>query len=161
MDPVEECELEKPVWTHDDFDVMGWHDATIWAMAVISDDFELLFDIDYILRWVHPIPPEQYFSFWVSPATLVFEGAQNINVDVNLQYIQLIEVADINRDGPFTSANGGSTYWKWVVELQHGKIEFEATGFTQYFRKRPEFGPLQGLGLEQRGGLSFSREHLR
>ena len=154
---VEDYILEKQVWTDADFETMGWHDATIWAMAVISDDFELVFDIDYILRWVHPIPPEQYFNFWVSPATLVFPGVQNIKIDMDLDYIQLIEVADISREGLLARPDGSLTKWKWVIELQQGRIEFAASGFTQYFRKRPVFGKQPGLDLGQRGGLSFER----
>lgn len=151
--------LEKPIWTNADFAVMGWHDATIWAMAVVNDNFEFLFDIDYILQWVHPIPPETYFSFWVSPATLVFEGVQNIKIDVDLDYIQLIEVADIRRDGPFASPNGSMTKWKWTIELQQGQIDFEATGYTQYIRKPPFLGG-QVLDLDERGGLSFHRDYI-
>jgi hypothetical protein len=75
---VEEYTLDKPIWTNADFEIMGWHDATVWAMAVVSDDFELIFDIDYILRWIDPVPPDPSFSFWVSPATLVFEGVQTL-----------------------------------------------------------------------------------
>jgi len=139
MSEIEKYELEKSVWTDADFEVMGWHDATIWSIAVVGEQFELLFDIDYIFQWVHPVPPEQYFSFWVSPATLVFEGVQNIKIDIELDYIQQIEVADINREGPFASPDGSITNWKWLVELQQGQIEFEATGFTQYVRKTPFF----------------------
>ena len=154
---VESYELEKAVWTNDDFDVMGWHDATIWAMAVVSEQFELLFDVDYILQWVNPLPPSSYFNFWVSPATLVFQGVQDIKVDMDLQYIQLIEVDHIERKGPFESPDGSLTNWKWRIDLQQGTIEFEAGGFTQYLRTSPFFGPLQQLSQAQRGGISFDR----
>jgi hypothetical protein len=30
--------LEKAVWTHGDFDMMGWHDATVHAIAFHEDD---------------------------------------------------------------------------------------------------------------------------
>lgn len=160
MNIVDEYEIEKTVWTDADFDVMGWHDATIWAMAVISDDFEFSFDIDYILRWVHPVPPEECYSFWVSPATLVFRGVQNIKINIDADYIQLIEVADINREGPFSWPDGTLTNWKWIIELQQGSIEFEASGFTQYFRRPPVFGTQQGLGFDERGGISFDRKYV-
>ena len=160
MPTVEKYKLEKPVWTAADFEVMGWHDATIWSMAVVGEQFELLFDIDYILQWVHPVPPEQNFSFWVSPATLVFEGVQNVNIDIEIDYIEQIEVADINRDGPSALPNGSMTNWKWLMELQQGKIEFEATRFTQYVRLHPRLGGKQVLDLTERGGISFDRQYV-
>jgi hypothetical protein len=33
---VEEYELEKWIWTEADFDVMGWHDSSIHALAFCS-----------------------------------------------------------------------------------------------------------------------------
>jgi hypothetical protein len=158
MSTASKYELEKAIWTNADFDVMGWHDSVIWGMAIVADDFELMFDIDYIFQWVNPVPPEQFFRFWVAPATLVFHGVQHIRMNMDLQYIQLIEVADIHREGPIASPDGSLTNWSWKVELQQGDIEFEATGFTQYVRKAPAFADLQNLSLSGRGGLSFGRE---
>jgi hypothetical protein len=51
---VEMYELEKWVWSHHDFDVMGWHDATVHAFALVPEQFELLLDIDYIVKWEEP-----------------------------------------------------------------------------------------------------------
>jgi hypothetical protein len=158
MEAVEKYNLEKAIWTNADFDVMGWHDSTIWGMAVLGEEFEFVFDVDYIFKWVHPVPPEIYFSFWVSPATLVFEGVQNIKINIDLDYIQLIEVADIHREGPIPSPNGSLDNWKWTLELQQGDIDFEATGFTQYVRKAPQYGSRQTLSLPERDGLSFARK---
>jgi hypothetical protein len=60
---------------------MGWHDSTIYGMALKNyDDFllaEIVFDIDYLFKWIHPEPPEQSFSFWISPCTLVFKRVFN------------------------------------------------------------------------------------
>ena len=30
--------LEKTLWTSDDFEVMGWHDVRVWAMAASEED---------------------------------------------------------------------------------------------------------------------------
>ncbi len=40
-------ELEKWVWSQHDFDLMGWHDATVHAFALVPEQFELLLDIGY------------------------------------------------------------------------------------------------------------------
>lgn len=59
------CEfaLEKPIWDDRDFEVMGWHDATIWSMCADRAAFEFLIDLDYISRWVEPKAGETYFKF--------------------------------------------------------------------------------------------------
>lgn len=160
MSASEKYKLEKAIWTDADFELMGWHDSAIWSLAILGEQFELLFDIDYIFQWVHPVPPEQYFSFWVSPATLVFAGVQNIKIDLEIDYIELIEVADLHREGPLPSPDGSITNWRWKMELQQGTIEFEASGFTQYTREAPFFTSQQVLDLTQRGGISFDRRGL-
>jgi hypothetical protein len=66
--------LEKALWSDADFDVMGWHDATVHAIAFEESDDRaaLLIDLDYIVRWIEPQPLSRSFSFLVAPATLVF-----------------------------------------------------------------------------------------
>jgi len=43
----------------------------------------LLLDIDYILQWVAPEPPATTLSFWISPATLVFDPAWDLITDID------------------------------------------------------------------------------
>ncbi len=70
---MESCELEKSVWTEQDYEVMGWHDCRLWAMVADIDAFEFSLDLDYIFKWVQPGPGETYFKFWVCPVTMVFK----------------------------------------------------------------------------------------
>ena len=83
---MEEYILEKKVWDEKDFSEMGWHDARIYAFAIEKnyDEFtaDLVFDIDYIFSWVHPVEPEKYFSFWVAPCTLIFKEAFNLTMNI-------------------------------------------------------------------------------
>ncbi|MFG3498120.1 hypothetical protein [Streptomyces sp. NPDC047928] len=70
----EESGLTKSVWSDADFEAMGWHDATVHGLYVQETDADLprlLLDLNYIVRWVHPVRPAKHFSFWISPATLV------------------------------------------------------------------------------------------
>src|SRR5690348_9572503 len=50
--------LEKAVWTDGDFDTMGWHDASVHAIAFHEEEHgaqdALLLDLDYIVRWLDP-----------------------------------------------------------------------------------------------------------
>ena len=44
---------------------MSWHDSNIYGLTIErnEDNFttDFLLDIDYIFKWVHPIPPTQTF----------------------------------------------------------------------------------------------------
>src|SRR3954468_3521984 len=74
--------LEKALYTDADFAAMGWHDNHVHAVAFGHDAHELSLDIDYILKWEQPPIGDQYYHFWISPATLVFEDV----VELSLQH---------------------------------------------------------------------------
>ncbi|WP_332759649.1 hypothetical protein [Streptomyces sp. MT206] len=84
----QESGLSKSVWSDADFEAMGWHDATVHGLSVQPTNDILprfLLDLDYIVRWVHPVPPATHFSFWISPATLVFEEVFDLQGDLDFQ----------------------------------------------------------------------------
>lgn len=93
--------LDKALWTDADFALMGWHDATVHAIAFNADDdhAELVLDVDYIVRWIDPQPPSKYFSFLVAPATLVFENVWSLEGNVRAHHTTL-ETADLHRLEP-------------------------------------------------------------
>lgn len=152
-------QLEEWVWSEADFEVMGWHDSRIHALAFLPDDFEMVFDIDYIVKWVHPQPNETHFKFWVSPATLVFENVYDVEFELE-SYAGRLEIDDIERDDERPPRNarhiGKQTEWKWSVRCQEGEIRFRSTGYKQYIRTHPVFSVSQALDLQSRG-FSFSR----
>jgi len=156
----DEYQLEKSVWTEEDFDRMGWHDATVHAFAFEPDRWEFLLDLDYILKWVRPAESEASFSFWSAPATLVFDNVTNLEVE--LSPFPGFELSDIQRDDPqlpdAQEHSSGSLDWRWTLAFFNGQITFRATGFTQYIRRAPISNTSQSLTLEERGGLSFSRQ---
>ena len=160
---LDEYKMEKWIWTDADFEQMGWHDAQIYAFAFLSENFEFVLDIDYILRWVHPAPDEECFKFWVAPATLVFENAYNIKFALETENGIGIETQDIHRQNPKILEAGelaGTSEWHWVIEAQKGEISLDATGYKQYFRKNPIFGQSQVIETGVRGGISFYRGRL-
>ncbi len=153
--------LEKCAWTDRDYDVMGWHDATVHAMAVKWDSVvleggwhgaTLLLDIDYIVSWG---PPQQdrTFRFQVAPATLAFEDAWDI--EGGLRHERTMSpphILDLRRE----PAEDGQTAWH--VEGDRFELRFQARGFSQHFRSRPvATGTGQSLTSAQRGGPSFAR----
>ena len=148
--------LEKWVWTEADFDQMGWHDVRVHAIAAITERFEILFDIDYILQWVAPVPPSAHYTFWVAPATLVFENVSGVSIELELQGGEF-HVLDLARTDKQPSPNGKMTTWLWTIDGVQGSIRFVATGYKQYLRRKPVQAQGQELTHEQRGGLSFGR----
>ena len=96
--------MAKTVWTDADFDAMSWHDNAVHAVALESAQDHpgrLLLDIGYILEGILPEPPATTLSFWICPASLVFDQAWDLTTDNNLQgwSFQLFLDA-IERSGP-------------------------------------------------------------
>jgi hypothetical protein len=131
---------------------MGWHDARLYAFTVLPESFELVMDVDYITKWVHPVPPETHFSFWVAPATLVLHDVQNVSAQMEMSILTEVGILDVKR-GPVAVGTG----WRWVLELSCGEIALDASAYTQYFRQEPSLITQQHLGMDARGGVSYAR----
>ena len=157
MSNVETYELEKPFWTHDDFEKMGWHDAKVWGMLANTEEYELLIDLDYIFKWVHPTGDEKYFKFWVAPVTMVFENAYDVKIDIESQQGE-IEVADLHMENPRETKNGKLTEYTFRFECQEGEITLSASGYKMYVRQEPRLLQGQHLEFAERGGVNFGRE---
>ncbi|WP_416191653.1 hypothetical protein [Neisseria sp. CCUG12390] len=152
---METYTLEKQIWTEKDFDQMGWHDARIYGFVFHpADEYrtDLIFDIDYILEWVNPMPPEEYFSFWVSPCTLKFENIYNLQIEIDQYGTNLPAIEDVE----LVSVENG--IYQWNIELSEGYISFKSSGFKQFVRNQPVLIRRQFLSREERNGVSFS-EH--
>jgi hypothetical protein len=153
-------ELEKKIWTEVDFPKMGWHDAPIYGMAFFSDSLtvsnELVFDLDYILQWINPVPPNRHFSFWIAPSTLVFKNIGDLNIQMDPWPPNTFdfEVLDIYRLEVFQSTNSEPS-WKWHIELGNGNIYFTATGYEQIIKNVPLLS--QHQAYPDRGASNFSR----
>ncbi len=151
--------LEKSVWTHDDFERMGWHDVAIHAITFRPEVYEFVLDVDYIFAWVDPEPPSAYFSFWMSPATLVFQNV--IGFKAHFEDPLGLQILDISRKDPRPPKNAHQiplkTEWTWTIDLVQGEMEFSAAGFCQYTRRKPVRCASQEFSLEQRGPVSFDR----
>jgi hypothetical protein len=154
---VEEPELlEKWLWTEADFDHMGWHDSRVHAIAFLPDEFELCFDLDYIVQWVDPVPPASHYSFWVAPATLVFENVWDFKMAMD-NPTPAFDIFGIERSDEQPSPEHGGQFWSWTIDGVEGKISFRSSGYKQYVRRPPQHITSQVLDWEERGGLSFDR----
>lgn len=154
--------LDKNIWTQDDYEQMGWHDCSIYGLTFLPVDeigtTNLVFDIDYIFKWVNPIKPGQTFSFWVSPCTLVFKDAfaLTMNVDRRGGTTDMLEIADLYLVGKVEQGTNQRIY-EWSIDLQEGNISFKSSGFEQIVRQKPLFTDGQFLTLDKRNGISFSQ----
>ena len=162
--------VEKYLWTDEDFDVMGWHDVKVWAVAFEPGDgtFEslseeryypiqqgarLLLDLDYIVEWMKPTPPQRYFGFWISPATLVFQNVQQIHGgELDLASDDLwLDIQDLVRSEPDRAG-----VREWTLDGHNFSLTISSTGFRQYLHQPPAFANGQVLSLDQRGGIRFA-----
>lgn len=152
--------LAKTVWTDADFEQMGWHDVRIYAIGFHPERLELWIDVDYILRWDGPEGEDKHYSFWVAPATLVFEGAYDFSCKLVTREGDL-SFQEITRSAPKAGSylQGKPTEWHWRLELNEGEIGFRAAGYTQFIRRPPTHQITQKLTFDERGGISFDRKH--
>ena len=146
---MEEYILEKIIWTEKDFNSMGWHDCPIHGIT-FSDNFTL--DIDYVFKWILD-EVTSFYSFWVSPATLVFENVSNLIFDVRMDCIQGLEIAGVEQkvflDRPCS----------YVIDTQEGTIKFDSSGYKQYIKDKPILKSLPRLTREEKGGVNFNIEY--
>ncbi|WBA40762.1 hypothetical protein [Hymenobacter canadensis] len=138
-------QLEKWIWTEADYEQMGWHDARIYAVQFGKD---ISFDIDYIFQWVQA-DKDDYFSFWVAPATLIFTEATHVALTMDFRPNQELEIEDIRRE----SSAAGVT--EWHLETHQGDIIITAEGFRQVIRRPPTLQVGQQIISEERGASSF------
>ena len=150
-------QLDRLDWTDADFDQMGWHDAFVHAIGVLPEHFELVIDLDYILRWEQPAASSAYYTFWVAPATLVFRQVSDVHLRIDAQN-GAFSILDLHRRDPMPPPNGAFVAWHWHVDGDLGEARFQATGYTQHCRRQPQRTDRQYLTDAQRGGLSFQRE---
>ncbi len=154
--------LEKSIWTHDDFEEMGWHDSNIYGLTIEKSEenwsADFLLDIDYIFKWVQPIPPAQTFTFWVAPCTLIFKECFDLHIDFKTDggCLDLMEIADLYLKSK-TEQEKNKFVYEWIIELQQGQISLKSIGLEQIVRQQPQYVHGQTLGFDERGKINFSR----
>jgi hypothetical protein len=157
--PHEPFELEKTIWTEEDFDRMGWHDVTIHAIAFSTETQELLMDIDYLFAWADPEAPEPHYTFWMAPCTLVFSNVHGFTADID--WGPGLEISRVSREdaGRPPNADGikKEKEWRWDFDCQEGRFSFHSVGYRQIARRRPVRAKTQSFPWDERGGVSFDR----
>lgn len=142
---IEKYHLEKWIWDQDDFETMGWHDNPIYAMSFEDD---VMFDLDYLFKWVQPLLPRTNYWFWISPATLLFKQPTRLEIDIELDFVNGIEINMITKE----VVNGKTNY---IIEAQEGRIRIQTEEFTQIIRRPPTLQITQCLPILERGQICF------
>lgn len=150
--------LEKEIWTHNDIELMGWHDCIVHAVSFDDDQFKLLFDIDYILKWETQDTNDTSYKFWVSPATLVFENVWDLNMSLQSSLELIIDQVIVGAKAirPKNASHLPNQLERdWTIELNNGDISFKSIGFKLFIRNEPILIDVQSFKLTERGGVSF------
>lgn len=158
--PTDTYRIEKSVWSDADFEKIGWHDVVVHALAFDTERYELMLDIDYIFAWVEPLPPSQYFSFWLAPVTLVFHNVWELKMqyDASLGFQLQGIVRGEPRIRPHPLQEGRKEEYRWTLDGNEGELSFWATGYSQFTRHAPAHPTTgQSYSLSERGGVSFER----
>ncbi len=140
-------ELEKKIWNDNDFDKMGWHDCRIYKIRLTED---LEFDIDYIFQWNKPELEGLPFTFWISPATLVFKQIKSLTFEVDTSFVDAIEINFIDKE---VTDKG----MLWTIVTQQGDFQFLCDGYEQFIRQEPFFQFSQTISHIERYGLCLDQ----
>jgi hypothetical protein len=106
-----------------------------------------------IIEWVPPEAPATTLSFWICPATLVFDQAWDLITDIDLRgWSFQLSLNAIERSGPDERG-----FYEWTLAGDNFTIGLSARGFMQYLRHAPIHSPGYALSVEERGGFSFDQ----
>src|SRR5688500_6012439 len=106
-------ELERWTWTETDFHTMRWHDATLYGVR-LGQNLEL--DIDYILQWNQPEIEGFCFTFWIAPATLIFDRPKDLSFEFTQTFDdKWLQIEDIERE-----AIDDAT--RWTIITRQGDV---------------------------------------
>jgi len=137
--------LEKWIWTDSDFEDMGWHDCPIYAMKF---DDDVVFDLDYIFKWNDPDVSGMSYTFWISPATLIFKDVGFLKVDFKMDFANGLEIYQINKTELEKTI-------EWKLETQEGDITLQSKSFQQIILREPTLQFGQYIPEDERGTIPF------
>jgi hypothetical protein len=144
--PAMTAETDYPAeWTDRDFDGLSWHDCCVHAIRFRNPDegydFDLILDIDYILKWIET--PARCFNFSVAPALLSFRNVHKLAVDLELAGKEGLEINSIERHEVVTRPELGLHIYQWIIHFhsfasRDNQIRFASTGFVMKLTSPPQ-----------------------
>ena len=148
-------DLEKKIWTAEDFEVMCWHDNRIYSMAFFPEQHQIRLDIDYIFEWIKSVDGTGYESFWIAPSTLCFENMSEVKINIDMASYNDLEISEIRREYLGKTPNGEYEWWSYTIETNVGFISLNSTGYNMYIRSNPVSSKYLDI-FELRGGVSVA-----
>ncbi len=102
------------IYTEASLGQWAFHDCTVHGHVVVPELAQDRFDLDWLAWWLPPSGGDRHFSFLVSPTTLVFEDASELEVvrpwrDFGFTAFDLARAA--------VSARAGEATRRWQYEL--------------------------------------------
>ena len=143
---------EKRFFTEQDFEEMGWRGNPIHAIAFGPGTDELSLDLDYLFKCEHPSAGAGHRTFWVSPATLVFENVGDLTMQACAR--ASLTIVELDRKELKESRFPGKL-WRWRLICTEGEWGFYASGYRQFIRRPPELVGSPRLAPEARGGYAL------
>ena len=145
-------------WHTEDFDSLSWHDVHVHGFRLDtfkdeSGSADLVFDIDYILKWEKS---GDGFLFTVCQADLRFH--QVFGLTFSLDYATPtagmcpFSIAGVERELVKFPTGFQSYRWRLPINWPKGLCEFQAPGFTQTLTGAPYVQSHQALTPEKRRG---------
>lgn len=138
--------LEKWIWSENDFEEMGWHNCLIYA---IQFNGKISLDLDYAIEWNTPEAAGMPFTFWVSPATLIFDNVTLFKVDFSIDFTNGIAIYGVIRREIDNTT-------EWTIKTHVGSIIIHSDSFTQIIRRAPTFQLNNFIPHEERGDQYFA-----
>lgn len=139
--------MTKDIWTCNDFTDMGWHDCRLYGIKLLNENFEITFDIDYILRWIKE--DDVFTGFDVASCVLKFFNVSRLTISLDYAENLLCFISDIHRSNERPSPNGLYILWDYRIDCDVGSISFTSTGFEQRLTSPPLRSDTQDLNRER------------
>ena len=135
----------KEVWTNEDFDMMGWFEATIYNIQFPDLFREMTWDIDYIFNRLHK-PEEREPDYLVAACRLMFFEVSHLKFRLDFkENILELEVQSMKRRA-INPMEDGTPLWFYYIRANYGTISFVSTGFEMTIVQQPVFSHEQDLG---------------
>ena len=131
---------------------MDWRDCVVHGFDALPETDAVVLDVDYCIHREAPTRADELVTYWVSPATLVFQQVTKVEIQIGGATGGLVLRA-LER-GDEQTATGEWRAREWRLVGQEGQILLHAAGYSLAIRRPPLPTSTPRLTLAERGGVS-------
>jgi len=143
----------KSEWTDQDYDIMSWHDCTLYSINFLKKEFSLELEIDYIFNWEKNDDHETGHKFTVAPCILKFVNYSDLEINIPWNQTYDVIINEVQRSEPFYAPNNEIMMAEYNVILETGFIKLKATGFNMNLLSKPIVIESQNIEFSARKNL--------